>query len=209
MEIPIQGFGWVTIDPSPGKIAAATPPSASGTAGGGGTPTATQTPTGLVTSSAGGRAVAPPTTLRRTQSVPTASVVAAVVGSAVALVLLALAILLLRKALRVRRRRGWGDPRLRLLGAWQESLDVLAESGAPDLSALTSSEVDDVTDAQFGPDAGQHARRIGERANTAIFSPTSWIGADEADAAWQNHASLRRAIGARLTVRQRMGAGLR
>ena len=124
------------------------------------------------------------------------------------LAVLLLAFLLVRK--RVRAGAGAaGDPRRRLLGAWQESLDVLEESGLPDLTYLTSREVATATAERFGPRPGDQVRYLGDAANVAIFSPATPITAHEADAAWATHAGLSRSIRDRLDWRARVGAGLR
>ncbi len=120
-----------------------------------------------------------------------------------------MAILLARKRVRARRRRRAGDPRRRLLGAWQESLDVLTESGLPDLTHLTSAEVAATTGERFGGEPAAQARYIGDAANLALFSPTSWIGPAEADAAWRAQVVLSKSVRRRLGWRDRIGAGLR
>jgi AraC-like DNA-binding protein len=133
-----------------------------------------------------------------------------IVLAAVAAALLLFGLFLLgRKRVRVRRRRRLGDPRRRLLGAWQESLDVLEESGLPDLSHLTSAEVATVTGERFGAQPAAQARYIGDAANVAIFSPTSWVGPAEADAAWRAQVVLSKAVRRRLGWRDRLGASVR
>ena len=132
--------------------------------------------------------------------------IVAIVLASSALVLL---LLVLRKRLRVRRRRRSRDPRRRLVGAWQEGLDVLVEAGLPDLSTLTSAEVADRTQLQFGDETAVQARYLGDSANAAIFSPASRIGDTDADAAWRAEAVLRRAVRGRLSWPQRVSAQLR
>jgi hypothetical protein len=129
------------------------------------------------------------------------------IGLAV-LIVLVLALLGLRKRRRVRRRQR-GDPRRRVVGAWQETLDVLVESGMRDPSALTSAEVADATAAAFGAQPAVNARYLGDCANLAIFSPGTPIAGQDADAAWAAHAELRRAVHGRLPWPQRVAARLR
>ena len=86
---------------------------------------------------------------------------------------------------------------------------MLVEAGLPEVSSLTSAEIADVAEQAFGAESAAHARSLGGTANVAIFSPTTWIGPDEADAAWNSHLALRRSVHRRLTVRQRIGAQLR
>lgn len=209
VEIPIRGLGWVVLDPSPGIYAAA-PPQRNAAGPPSPTPTPTPSQNALLThASDGGHAVAPSSSTPHGQqpSAPAVALVVAIVGAA-ALALL-IAIRLARKQLRARRRRRSGDPRRRLLGAWQEGLDVLAESGLPDLSALTSAEVAESTLERFGREPAAQARYLGDAANLAIFSPTTWIGPEQADAAWRAEDWLRRTVRRRLHWRERITAGLR
>jgi hypothetical protein len=209
VEIPIQGRGWVVLDPTP-SVGSANHPSSS--VGPSAHHSTTAPPTNALVTSAnqnghqitGGGG---PATV--THSVPVAAIVTIAAVSLVALVVLLLVVLLLRKAIRVRRRRHNGDPRRRIVGAWQESIDVLMEAGLPDVTALTSREIVAATERTFGAEPAERARHLGTAANVAVFSPRTWLDAAEADHAWQEHAALRRAVRRRLTVRQRVGARLR
>ncbi len=208
VEIPVQGKGWVVLDASPGTYGSQrTPPSQSARPSP--SPTPTLTPNGLVTQSArNGHAVAPKSRVpdhRRLGGPELALIVLLCVLVGLLFVVLGL---LTRKWLRVRRRRRPGDPRARLIGAWRESLDVLQESGLPDLSTLTSAEVATRAGEHFGGETGAQARWIGDRANAAIFSPTSWVTDDQADAVWRAHVVLRRAVRRQLTVPARVRSGL-
>jgi hypothetical protein len=126
-----------------------------------------------------------------------------------AVAVLIVAIMLLRKWLRVRRRRRRGDPRRRLLGAWQESLDFLQEAGLPELASLTTAEVVSVTGERFGPEPAEHVKELGEAANRAIFSPTRWVDKDQADAAWRSEAALTRIVRRRLDWPRRVSTRFR
>jgi hypothetical protein len=209
VEVPVRGLGWVVLDPSPSTYANKPQPPNTGT-----TPSQTPTPTPsrnaqLNQTSNGGHAVAPKSRTPQAKGLSGTSVLAIVLIAIAVLVLLLVAILLTRKRLRVRRRKRSGDPRRRLLGAWQESLDVLIECGLPELATLTSAEVSERTGARFGGEPAAQARYIGDAANVAIFSPTSWVGPAQADAAWQAQAVLARSVRARLGWRERVNAGLR
>ena len=208
VEVPVQGRGWVVLDPSPSTYGAQkTQPSASARPSP--SPTPTVTPNGLVTQSDNGNAVAKKSATGTKHSTSTTSLAVLIVAIGLATVILVLALLVLRKRLRIRRRRRSGDPRKRLVGAWQESLDMLVESGLPELSTLTSAEVAEATQEQFGGETAAQARYLGDSANAAIFSPTSWVGAGEADAAWRAQTVLRRSVRRRLSWPQRLAAGLR
>ncbi|MDQ2796437.1 MAG: transglutaminase domain-containing protein [Actinomycetota bacterium] len=209
-EVPIRGRGWVVLDPSPGTYSNQKPqPSLSAR------PTASQTPSStpnaLLTQnpSNGGNGVAKKSRVPQSNNVSTTSVVLVAVALVIALLLLLALAFVLRKRLRARRRRRVGDPRRRLVGAWQEGLDVLVESGLPDVASLTSAEVAAITAEHFGNESAVQARYLGDSANAAIFSPTSRIGQQEADAAWRAQFALRKSVRRRLTFRERVGAGLR
>ncbi|WP_375503201.1 transglutaminase domain-containing protein [uncultured Jatrophihabitans sp.] len=208
VEIPVQGRGWVVLDPSPTTYGAqTTQPSASARPSP--SPTPTLTPNGLVTQADNGNAVAPKSSTGGRHTISSTALTVLVTALAVGIGVLVLLLLVLRKRLRIRRRRRSGDPRKRVVGAWQESLDMLVEYGLPDLSTLTSAEVAARTHEQFGGEPAAQARYLGDSANAAIFSPTSWIGAGEAEAAWRAQTVLRRSVRRRLSWRQRMTARLR
>ncbi|MDT4918370.1 MAG: hypothetical protein QOH89_3070 [Pseudonocardiales bacterium] len=209
VEIPVRGLGWVVLDPSPGTYSRQTPPQT-----GGSTPSPTPSPTPsqnalLTQSNNGGHAVAPKSRTPHEKGVSTTSVLLIALIVLLAVIVVLVAVLLARKRVRARRRRRTGDPRRRLLGAWQESLDVLVESGLPDLTHLTSAEVAATTGERFGGEPAAQARYIGDAANVAIFSPTSWIGPAEADAVWRAQVVLTKSVRRRLGWRDRVGAGLR
>ena len=208
VEIPVQGQGWVVLDPSPATYGAQkTSPGASARPSP--SPTPTVTPNGLVTQSSNGNAVAPKSSTGDSSTISPTSWTVLIIAIVLASGALVLLLLVLRKRLRVRRRRRSRDPRRRLVGAWQEGLDVLVEAGLPDLSTLTSAEVADRTQLQFGDETAVQARYLGDSANAAIFSPASRIGDTDADAAWRAEAVLRRAVRGRLSWPQRVSAQLR
>jgi Transglutaminase-like superfamily len=209
VEIPVSGLGWVVLDPSPTTYAGQTPPRGGTTAP---SPSPTPTPSQnaqLTHSNQGGHNVAapnPPTHGTGLSATAAAIIVLAVLAFVALLLVL---ILVGRKQVRARRRRRGGDPRRRLLGAWQESIDVLVEAGLPDLTYATNAEVVAAAETRFGGDSAAPARFVGEAANVAIFSPSSWVGPADADAAWRAQALLRKTVRRRLSWRDRMGARLR
>jgi hypothetical protein len=209
VEIPIRGLGWVVLDPSPGTYSGQAPQPTAG-AQASQTPTPSPSNNALLTNSNnGGHAAATKSKVPHTGSVSPVSVLFIVLIAVLVLIALLVAILLTRKRVRARRRRRVGDPRRRLLGAWQESLDVLTESGLPDLTYLTSAEVASTTSEHFGGEPAAQARYIGDAANLAIFSPTSWVGPADAEAAWRAQVVLSKAVRRRLGWRDRIGARLR
>jgi hypothetical protein len=208
VEIPVRGQGWVVLDPSPGTYSSQTPPHASAIPSP--SPSPSPSKNALVThANNGGNAVAPPSHTPHAKNVSGIAIAVIVLIGLVLFAVLVLCFLLARKQVRLRRRRRGGDPRRRLLGAWQESLDVLVESGLPDLTTATTAEVAQATEARFGDDPAQRVRFVGDAANVAIFSPTSWIGPEDADAAWQAQSQLTKAVRRELGLRDRFGAHLR
>ncbi|MGI8677296.1 MAG: transglutaminase domain-containing protein [Jatrophihabitans sp.] len=209
VEIPVRGRGWVVLDASPDTYSSQkSSPSLSAR------PTPSQTPSStpnaLLTQnpSNGGNGVAKKSRVPGANDVSATSIVLIVIVVLIAAMVLAALAFVLRKRLRVRRRRT-GDPRRRLIGAWQESLDVLVESGLPDVTSLTSAEVAASTAEHFGDEPAMQARYLGDSANAAIFSPTTRIGQQAADAAWRAEIVLRKSVRRRLTFRERIGAGVR
>jgi hypothetical protein len=101
------------------------------------------------------------------------------------------------------------DPRARVIGAWRESLDVLAEAGMPDLSTLTSHEIAALTGEQFGTDAAAGTASLGAAANSVVYSTATPVADADADAAWAQHRAVRKIVHRRLGVRGRIAAGLR
>jgi hypothetical protein len=209
VEIPIRGLGWVVLDPSPGTYSGKTPPQSAG-ASPSPSPSPSPSQTALLThSNNGGHAVAPKSRGPHATGLSPLALLAIVLVSIVLAAVLIVALLLARKAVRARRRRRSRDPRRRLLGAWQESLDVLVEAGLPDLTHLTGAEVATTTGARFGDEPAAQARYLGDAANVAIFSPRSRVVPADADAAWHAQASLSRAVRRRLRWRERIRARLR
>jgi hypothetical protein len=207
VEIPVRGFGWVVLDPSPGTYAGQTPPSA-GVSPSLSPSLAPSQNAQLTHSNNGGHAVAPRSAVPGGTGLSIAAVVAIVLVAVFIALCFVLAILLGRKAMRTRRRRRLTDPRRRLLGAWHESLDLLAEAGVPDLVHATSAEVVASTQSRFGPEPAAEANFLGAAANIAIFSPASQVGTNEADAAWRAQLALSRAVRRRLGWRARLRARL-
>jgi transglutaminase-like putative cysteine protease len=210
VEIPVEGQGWVVVDPSPAEYTPAGQGQSVGAAPSA-TPSAQPSQNALITNSAGGHAVAKKSTIqnphvRQNSALPVLGIAAGVLG---ALVLLAVISLLARKRLRMARRRRVTDPRARVLGAWIESVDLLSESGLRDLATLTSTEIVAATRLRFGPESAARAAAVGDAANTAAYSPASVIDPSSGDAAWQAHTALRRLVRQQLPLGVRVGASLR
>ena len=208
LEIPVRGQGWVVLDPSPGNYAGRQQAPPRGTTAAS-TPAITPSGTARLTNGHDGNAIAPPSTVNRHGEVSAISVLAIVVIVAVITTFVVTVALLARKWVRRRRRRRPRDPRRRLLGAWQESLDLLMEAGLPELGALTAAEVADATAGRFGPVPAERVRSLGAAANGAIFNPSAPIAPDAADAAWRDEVALARSVHRHLDWRRRVRSQFR
>jgi len=193
VEIPVRGLGWLVLDATPTRYAAPAPEPSAGT---GRTPSSGPTPSKKALSTRsnnGGHAVAPPSRTHHGGGISTTALVVMVLVTAVAVGILLLALQLIRKYLRARRRRR-GDPRRRVIGAWEESIDVLVEAGLADLSSATTSEVAAAAAARFGSDSASRARVVGQAADLAIFSPATPLAAADAEVAWRAHTAMHRSV---------------
>ncbi|MCU1656024.1 MAG: Transglutaminase-like superfamily protein [Pseudonocardiales bacterium] len=208
VEIPLRGGGWVVVDPSPSTYSGAEQ-QASASPSPSQTPSAAPTRNALITRANGGHAVAPKSTVPHKHGATRGPLMVLLAIAAGVLIVLVLLGAVLRKRLRVRRRRRLPDPRRRLLGAWHESLDVLTESGLPDLTNLTSAEIATATGERFGDEPAAQAQLLGRAANTAVYTGSVAVTPVQADAAWQAHATLRRLVRRQLSPRARLVAGLR
>lgn len=208
VEIPVIGSGWVVLDPSPGQYNGARQQPSVGVSP---SPLPTVTPSqgAEITKGNGGHAIAPKSEVPKASHASNGSLLAAIAIGLSVLMLLLLLFALIRKPMRARRRRSATDPRLALVGAWHESIDVLAESGLPELRNLTNAEIADLTYHRFGADPAAQARYLGERANAVAFSSQARVSPDEAAAAWQAHQQLRKTVHRGLGWRSRVAAELR
>jgi hypothetical protein len=208
-EVPVRGAGWVVLDAAPstysgerqGQTVEAQPSR---------TPSSSSAPNALITGNGrSGAAVAPASSVPHSHGLTTVQLLLVVLVVLAALVAAIVVVLLARKRMRAARRRRAHEPRQRLLGAWHETIDLLVESGLPDLDAMTSAEIASAAGARFGEAPGRHAASLGDAANLAIFSPTTWVSSLDADAAWSRHGVLRREVRRALGLRDRVAAGVR
>lgn len=209
VEIPVRGSGWVVLDPSPSRYADT---DAQPSVGVSKTPTPSRTPSqaALVTESNGGHAVAPKSVVQAAAKRHTNWTLLLLIPAGVVLLILVVVLLLLgRRWVRLQRRRRTPDARLRVITAWQETLDVLTESGLGDLRALTGAEVGQAADERFGMVPAQQVRTVAAAADQAAFSPQSVVVAKDAETAWRAHATLRRMVRRSLPWRDRLLASVR
>jgi hypothetical protein len=208
VEVPITGVGWVVLDGSPGTYSSThTEPTVAASPSP--TPSSTPTQNALITKSNNGHAVAPKSNTPHNPGASQRGLVITLLITFGAVLLVLLTLLLVRKSMRRRKRQSSADPRLRAMGAWHESIDVLTEAGLPDLTNLTSAEIADLTGSQFGTDPQSQAGYIGHTANAAVYSTALLVSPQDADAAWQAERALRKQINRQLGVRGRFAAWLR
>jgi transglutaminase-like putative cysteine protease len=101
----------------------------------------------------------------------------------VALVPCTAALVTAEKTRRRRRRRTAGDPAARVLGAWHELIDRLAERGVTAAVSLTAQEVARHAEAALGP-AAISVTAAAPLATAAVFEP-SQLDQRAAERAWQ------------------------
>ncbi|MBP2329593.1 transglutaminase-like putative cysteine protease [Kibdelosporangium banguiense] len=106
----------------------------------------------------------------------------------VALVTLATAVITIEKARRRRRRRHTHDHAARVLGAWHELIDRLAERGITCPVSLTAREVAQHADTALGPAASSVAAAA-PLATAAVFAPDH-LDQRAAERAWHLAAQL-------------------
>ncbi|MGH9089960.1 MAG: transglutaminase TgpA family protein [Acidimicrobiales bacterium] len=186
VEVDFVGAGWVPFYP---------------TLRNGPTPPADKTDQGSsqlhhtnVTAPTGGTPVerATPSQLHQQQGsswVVAGVVLGIVVGTLMLLVALsALAVWSVRRRRR-QRRRSAADPRRRVLGAWEESLDVLATVGVRHRASQTAAEVASSGTDRLGAEAETSLASIGRLSNAARYSDRP-PGSGDADTAWSCADSL-------------------
>jgi hypothetical protein len=206
VEVPVSGFGWVVVDPTP--TAAGTPPTenlSSST-----TSTTAPPPTNAKTTAGkNGHALAPRVNVSGHHSTTALLIALAVIAGVVVVAALALGWIVAGKRRRLKRRREGETPIDRVVGAWHETLDALTEADMSDLAALTSDEVGASVRRHLGDPVAAHATRVGAVANVALFSSGASIDTAAADEAWDEHDALRRSIRDALGLRPRIWMTLR
>ncbi len=207
-EVPIVGQGWVVLDVAPGRYAATAQEPGAGAASSSST-SALPSRNALVTSASGGHAVAGKSRVPDTTSSPGHGLLVALLIASAALAVALLLALGSRKQVRAARRRRAEDPRTRLLGAWQESMDMLTEAGLPELTTSTSAEIALLAGEQFGPTPGEQAAALGRSANAVAYSSRTVVHPADVERAWAAHRVLRHSVRQQLGWRRRVLATMR
>lgn len=126
-------------------------------------------------------------------------------GLVIAVIVYVVAVTLLRRRQRATRRRG--DPAGRVLGAWSDVLDTMAEVGSPARDSDTTAQVVAHARDAMGPDAGTVVGDLRPLVVTAAYSARP-PDAAEADIAWRMADRFSAVAFARLPLRVRVARRL-
>jgi len=135
---------------------------------------------------------AAPVRLHHKQS-STLAVVGVVLGILVLIVLVLIAaaavtVSIVRRRRR-KRRRAVADPRFQVIGAWEESLDILADVGVRRHASETAEELVSAGIGRLGEHAGESLVPLGSLSNAALYADQTPAAAD-AGTAWACTDSL-------------------
>ncbi len=211
-EVPVLGYGWVAVDPTPVRTTAdVTPPPEQVTA----SPTTVPKQVTALPGGGAAHAIAKPVNVKLAHplninwllvagaGLPAALVVALLIG--------ALGLPALRRYLRRRARHRTDDPAVLTAGAWLELIDGLFRLGVQVDGSATSADVAGEVSSRFGEPFGPPAGVLAKLADQALYS-TEWP-VDEAGArlAWdtqrQLYGAMRSSVGQRDRARSLMLVG--
>jgi hypothetical protein len=209
-ELPVEGYGWVVIDPTPVLTTAnfSTPPEQVKPA-----PPTKPHPATALPSSKATHALARPVVVHPHSGprVDWAVVFGAGLPGALLVGLLGafLGAPALRRRLRRLARHQPQDPTLLAAGAWLELLDGLCRLGAQVPGSATSSEVVEDVAERFGEDAAGPASLLASVADQALYSSRQPVEGSQAELAWKCQRDLYRYMRHSLGPRQRARALVR
>jgi hypothetical protein len=202
VEVPVQGVGWVVVDPAPAEQEAIEEDDQE---------TAEQEEqeeqqvveedravVGVDPTEVIGRAPPP-------EPISPWVIAGLIVGGMLATLLLLMLLAAGRRLVR-RRRRLRGEARERLLGAWHEAIDILYDVGHRDVESLSAQEFVDLV-GQRAPALAKPLPWFAEAANRAVFS-SRLISDDEAARWWKLTRRLRVAMRRNAPLRRRLVAML-
>ncbi|MCC5948151.1 MAG: transglutaminase domain-containing protein [Nitriliruptoraceae bacterium] len=190
-EVPVEGVGWVVVDPSPSGEEAIEEEELEQAED-------VATDEDETEVSAPDRSVVevdPSQSLGRAPvEEPRGPLGWILVGVAGLLVLLGAVLLqaAIRRSVRRRRRRGADDARAQVLGAWHELIDAVYDGGHREVESLTASEVTTFV-GERAPELREEATAFAEAANRVVFSSRP-VPEGEAERWWTLVAQLRRAV---------------
>ena len=186
VEVPVEGKGWLVFDPTAHMTATPAKPS-------------TQPESSVTTTTAPAQLKNPEIPQHRFKPVHVNPPVrpagfpwwlAVPVGTLAAI---ALVVLLPRMVLgRRMRRRGRGDPRERLAGAWQQGLEDLYVTTGQPVASLSGDEAVSTALKVLGPPSASLLSSIRDQGEVALYATRAMIDPVTADEAWENERTLRR-----------------
>ena len=197
VEVPVDGVGWVVVDPAPtaeGVVQEDDQEVAEASEDEQEVLEQDRAVVGVDPSEVIGRAPPP-------EPMSPWDIVGLIVAGAFGAILLVMLVVAVRRWVRRRRRRD-GDARTRMLGAWHEAIDHLYDAGYRDVEALSANEF--VREASSrAPGVASRLPWFAEATNRAIFSTRS-LENDEVEDWWtltrelrvdlRRHASWRRRL---------------
>jgi hypothetical protein len=206
-EIPVVGYGWVVVDPTPVLTTSdvSAPPEQVKAA----PPARTRQATALPGKGVA-HAIAKPVSVKLKLPLnvdwPLVLGVGLPAGIIAALLLGGLGVPALRRRLRRLARHQVNDPDLMVAGAWLELLDGLSRLGVDVPSSATSSDVASQVAQRFGEDLGPAVSLVGTLADQALYS-TQWpVDAASAQLAWVSQERVYRSVRHSVPGRDRANA---
>jgi hypothetical protein len=187
-EVPVQGVGWVPLDPTPATFSnVPNPPS-------GVSPTTTTTST-----------TPNQVTIRQSPLSKAVHIKLPVLAA------FGLLVAMPRVVHRRRRRRRMlsGNSRERTAGAWQQGLDDFRDLTGLSINSMTGDEAVALTTSTFGAEAGSAMATTRDLGEVALYSPSTEIDQTMVDRAWSSESSLRQGALQALSRSDRFRAQLR
>jgi transglutaminase-like putative cysteine protease len=200
VEVPVEGAGWVVLDPTPLETGEAEEETFATTST---TSTTTPASANVVPDPAGGNAIADPVDIEEPVADRPWPKLLMGLGAALALVVLAVFSRAASRRLRRWHRRRRGSARQRVQGAWRELLARLRRTGLGRFDAETATEVAWAIRSRFGPEAGTAAVELAQTFNAATYTLAD-VTDDDAALAWAHLDAVRRAVDRQTTLPKRL-----
>ncbi|MGD0809313.1 MAG: transglutaminase-like domain-containing protein [Acidimicrobiales bacterium] len=206
-ELPVAGYGWVVVDPTP--VLTTADPSAPAEPVKAAPRSQAKQATALPGNGAA-HAIAKPVNVKLTLPLHLdwTLVFGAGLPAAIILTLLigGLGVPALRRRLRRLARHRLDDPALLATGAWLELLDGLSRLGVEVPSSATSTDVTAQVTDLFGEDLGPAVQLVGTLADQALYSTELPVDPEAARLAWESQRRLYRSVRHSLPGRDRAHA---
>lgn len=214
-EVPFAGLGWVAFEPTPLE---GVPPTSEMLE------SEVQAPDAAPVTSAGGETPTPDTQgdavaeTAQPQATPWWVWALVVVGGCLVVAALVVAALAVARRRRTASRRDAADVRARVVGAWNEALDLvdIAYANGRDTSSMTAHEVAEFAVEHIGVEAARELVPLGRMADAALFDPRgpersvaadAWSRVEDLESLLDEHTSGMRRLRLRLDPRRRRREG--